>query len=67
MDPRDSDAGGQGTQPYRFDEIVVDPAAHTVLRAGAAQPLEPKAFAVLLALLRHPGELVGRDELLDQV
>ena len=67
MDPRDSDAGGQGTQPYRFDEIVVDPAAHAVLRAGAAQPLEPKAFAVLLALLRHPGELVGRDELLDQV
>ena len=67
MDPRDSDAGGQGTQPYRFDEIVVDPAAHAVLRAGAVQPLEPKAFAVLLALLRHPGELVGRDELLDQV
>lgn len=67
MDPRDSDAGGQGTQPYRFDEIVVDPAAHAVLRAGVVQPLEPKAFAVLLALLRHPGELVGRDELLDQV
>lgn len=67
MDPRDSDAGGQGTQPFRFDEIVVDPAAHAVLRAGVVQPLEPKAFAVLLALLRHPGELVGRDDLLDQV
>ncbi len=67
MDPKDSDAGGQGTQPYRFDEIVVDPAAHLVLRAGVVQPLEPKAFAVLLALLRHGGELVGRDDLLDQV
>lgn len=67
MEPRNSDAGGEGGPPYRFDEIVVDPAAHTVLRAGVPQPLEPKAFAVLLALLHHPGELIGRDDLLDAV
>src|SRR5690606_2068692 len=29
--------------------------------------LEPKAYAVLLALLAHPGHAIGRDELLDQV
>ena len=52
---------------FRFDRIVVDAAAHTLLRDGEPQPLEPKAFAVLLALLRRPGELLGRDELLDQV
>ncbi len=52
---------------YRFDGIVVDAAAHTVTREGREQALEPKAFAVLLALLRRPGELQGRDDLLDQV
>jgi len=52
---------------YRFDGIVVDAAAHTLVRDGVPQPLEPKAFAVLLALLRRPGELLGRDELLDQI
>lgn len=67
MNPMESGAGGQGTRPYRFDDIVVDPAAHTVQRAGEAQALEPKAFAVLITLLDHAGELVGRDDLLDQV
>ena len=52
---------------YRFDAIEVDAAAHTLVREGQAQALEPKAFAVLLALLGRPGELLGRDELLDQV
>lgn len=59
--------GGPTTEIYRFDDIVVDATAHTLLRAGAAQTIEPKAFAVLLILLRRAGELVGRDDLLDQV
>ena len=59
--------GGPNGDKYRFDDIVVDAAAHTLTRAGADQTVEPKAFAVLLILLRHAGELVGRDDLLDQV
>ena len=59
--------GGAGTGRYRFGDVVVDEAAHTVLRAGSLQAVEPKAFAVLLALLRRPGELIGRDDLLDRV
>ncbi|WP_028916673.1 winged helix-turn-helix domain-containing protein [Pseudoxanthomonas sp. J35] len=68
MKPEDrpADAGSAATR-YRFDGIVVDVAAHTVVRDGQAVALEPKAFAVLVALLRRPGELLGRDELLDQV
>lgn len=50
-----------------FGDIVVDAAAHTLLRAGIPRPVEPKAFAVLLVLLQRPGELIGRDELLDSV
>lgn len=56
-----------GPGRYRFGDIVVDEAAHTLLRAGEPQAVEPKAFAVLLALLRRPGELIARDDLLDQV
>ena len=40
---------------------MVDAAAHTLVRDGQPQALEPKAFAVLLALLRRPGELLGRE------
>lgn len=59
--------GGPTSEIYRFDDIVVDAAAHTVLRAGQPQTIEPKAFSVLLVLLRHKGELVTRDDLLDDV
>jgi len=67
MNRMESGARSRGATPYRFDDIVVDPAAHSLLRAGAPQPVEPKAFAVLLALLQRPGELIGRDDLLDLV
>lgn len=64
-----SPSGGANNHPgpIRFGEIEVDPAAHGVSRAGVPLQLEPKAFAVLLALLERPGELVPRDELLDRV
>lgn len=60
-------AGASGGQRYRFGEVIVDEAAHTLVRAGEPQTVEPKAFAVLLVLLRRANELVGRDELLDTV
>lgn len=52
---------------YCFGDIVVDAGAHTLLRDERPVSLEPKAFAVLLVLLRQPGTLVPRDELLDAV
>lgn len=52
---------------YRFDDIVVDTAAHTLEQAGQPLAVEPKVFATLLVLLRHAGELVSRDDLLDIV
>lgn len=60
-------SASNGGEHYRFDGIAVEVPAHTLSRDGQAQALEPKAFAVLIALLRHPGELLGRDELLDEV
>lgn len=60
-----ADTPGPGR--YRFGGIVLDAAAHTLTRDGQPQALEPKAFAVLLELVGHAGELVGRDQLLDAV
>ena len=61
--------GGDGHRGdgYRFGPFLVDAAAYTLTREGEAQALEPKAFAVLLHLLRHAGELVRHDDLLDAV
>ncbi len=60
-------AATQGAERYRFSDIVVDAVAHTISRNGLAVAVEPKAFAVLLVLLRHAGQLMTRDELLDAV
>lgn len=60
-------AGTREAGRYRFGCIVVDAVAHRLSRSGHAIPLEPKAFAVLLELLAHRGELVSRDQLLDAV
>ncbi|KGM56066.1 hypothetical protein N800_10640 [Lysobacter daejeonensis GH1-9] len=58
---------GLASERYRFGNVVVDAGAHTLTRAGELVSVEPKAFAVLMALLRQPGALVARDELLDAV
>src|SRR5207244_3970045 len=38
-----------------------------LLRAGAAVPLTPKAFDLLLALIAQPGHLLGKEALLKAV
>lgn len=61
-----------GTEPehegtYRFDNILVESAAHKLERDGVPLPVEPKAYMLLLTLLRHAGELVRKEVLLDSV
>ncbi len=62
MDPRNPEA-----ICYRFGDVEVDLRRHCVLRSGAELALEPKAYAVLVELLRRAGGVVGRDALLDAV
>jgi DNA-binding winged helix-turn-helix (wHTH) protein len=52
---------------YRFDDVEVCTRTRTLLRDGKLVGIEPKAFAVLLELLAHPGETLTRDALLDHV
>ncbi len=47
--------------------VQVDLAGHRVLRDGADVPMKPKVFELLAFLLRHPGQVVSRDQLLEQV
>lgn len=50
-----------------FGEVVVDPAARAVTRRGAPVSLSPKAFDLLLSLMRRDGRVAGRVELLREV
>jgi DNA-binding response OmpR family regulator len=47
--------------------VQVDLAGHRLLRDGVAQPVKPKAFELLAFLVRHPGQVFTRDQLLEQV
>jgi DNA-binding response OmpR family regulator len=50
-----------------FDDVQVDPAARTVIRGGDHVQLSPKAFDLLLSLIRREGKVASRMELLREV
>lgn len=52
---------------YRFDDVVVDPRAREIRRAGQPVPLEPQAFDLLVHLIEHRDEVVDKQRLLDAV
>ena len=54
-----------GKQVYEFGPYRVDVALSRVERAGAAIPLPPKAFDLLVLLARNPDRVVGKSELID--
>ena|SRR5688572_3149319 len=50
-----------------FGDVLVDPAARSVTRRGDVIPLSPKAFDLLLSLIRRDGRVASRMELLREV
>jgi DNA-binding response OmpR family regulator len=50
-----------------FGDLVLDPAKHRVQRAGQVVTVTSKEFAVLECLLRHNGQVVTKQDILDQV
>jgi len=48
-------------------DVELDPARHTVTRAGRSIELTPKEFAVLEALMGADGGVVSNDELVERV
>ena len=62
---RQTNGGGSGR--VRFGAIVVDPASRTVQRGEDPVTLTPKAFDLMMALIRRNGAVATRVELLREV
>src|ERR1039457_1939454 len=50
---------------FIFDDVEVREREFSLTKAGEVLPVEPKAFRVLLVLLRNPGKLIVKEELLN--
>lgn len=62
---RDSASGSHVL--LRFGDIIVDTSSRSVTRNGAPCALTPKAYELLLALVRRNGAVATRNELLKEV
>ncbi|HUA91515.1 MAG TPA: winged helix-turn-helix domain-containing protein [Terracidiphilus sp.] len=52
---------------YRFDEFELSRSRRALLRDGALVPLLPKTFEVLSCLVRNPGRVLAKEEILRTV
>jgi DNA-binding response OmpR family regulator len=50
-----------------FGDVTIDPASRTVTRAGEAVSLTPKAYELMMALIRRKGAVATRANLLREV
>jgi len=60
---------GAGERPTVLEvgDLKLDPAMHTVTRAGVEIELTAKEFALLELLMRHPGQVLTRTRILEHV
>jgi len=52
---------------FRIGDLEVRESEYSVLRDGKLLAIEPKAFRVLLLLLRNPQRVVSKEELLNAI
>jgi eukaryotic-like serine/threonine-protein kinase len=52
---------------FRFADVTVREREFAIAKAGKARQVEPKAFQVLLILIRNPNQLIAKEELLSSV
>ncbi len=52
---------------YQFGEFTLDVARGCLLRAGVEIKLRPKVYETLKYLVEHPGQLIGKQELMQAV
>jgi DNA-binding response OmpR family regulator len=62
-----SGSGAESAPVVALGSVTVDLAGHRLLRDGEPLPVKPKAFELLVFLLRHPGQVFSRDKLLERV
>ncbi|MDB4874790.1 MAG: response regulator receiver [Gemmatimonadetes bacterium] len=61
------DSGDGKPQTLAFGDVTVDMGSRSVTRAGHTVPLTPKAYELLLALVRRDGVVASRADLLKEV
>ncbi|MEU6431597.1 response regulator transcription factor [Microbispora sp. NPDC046973] len=59
--------GGRRPAVLRAGDLSLDPAARVVTRGEAPVELTPREFALLEYLMRRPGEVVSKPEILEHV
>ena len=64
---RSTDATADAPQAIDDGLVAIDPVTATVSVAGTPVHLTPLEFRLLHTLVRHPGEVIGRDRLLELV
>ena len=64
---RTAPEGGDDTAVLEYEDIVLDPAAHTVHRGGRPIDLTRTEFALLELLLRNAGRPLPRETIMDRV
>ena len=57
----------EGPATLGLGDLTVDLAGHRLLRDGVPVPVKPKVFELLAFLLRHPGQVFSREQLLEHV
>jgi two-component system response regulator RegX3 len=66
---RRGDQGAEvtGLSAIELGTITIDLAGHRILRDGQPLPVKPKAFELLAFLVRNPGQVFTREQLLERV
>ena len=59
--------GRRQSRVVQVDDLLIDHAAQAVVRAGAHLPVTRIEFQLLVALARHPGHVVSKETLLQQI
>jgi two-component system alkaline phosphatase synthesis response regulator PhoP len=50
-------------EPLAFEELYLDFQSQKVFKSGVDANLSPREFALLAALIRHPGQIMSREQL----
>jgi two-component system, OmpR family, response regulator ResD len=64
---RRGDSQSEPEDPISFGELEVDPRGRRVVVRGEEAQLTAREFDLLLHLVRHPGQVFSRDQLMDTV
>jgi DNA-binding winged helix-turn-helix (wHTH) protein len=63
----DAERASKSVRFYDFDRFRIDTKRHLLMRDGEPIAIKPKALDMLLLLVRHPGRLLGKEEVMNRL